>query len=196
MTQSKRRTRKSLSVMTFCDLQWLGLSFKRFRKADPLGLGKCFILSQTIKIKAVFFLIFFLSSAVIFLSQSRAQEQTGITADTQGLPLKSEVSYGAENLRDPFKSPIQPEMLTQPDNAGPSTPEVPLPTLKVQGVFWGASFPQAIINDKVVKTGDTVDGARIVSIEKDFVTVFFVNRQYKISSPASDNLPNSSKPGK
>ncbi|MFH1761093.1 MAG: hypothetical protein ABIA63_08325 [bacterium] len=132
------------------------------------------------------------------MSQSRAQEQTGITADTQGLPLKSEVSYGAENLRDPFKSPIQPEMLTQRGNAGPITPDTPEVLPKVQGVFWGASFPQAIINDKVVKTGDTVDGARIVSIEKDFVTVLFINsnRQYKISSPASDNLPNSSKQGK
>ncbi len=140
-----------------------------------------------LKIKAVFLLIFFTSGVAAFLSQSRGQEQNETKKS-----LKPEVTYGAGVFRDPFKSPIQPEMLINPGDTGPSTPEGPLPALEVQGVFWGASFPQAIINDKVVKAGDTVDGARIVSIEKDFITVSFVNRKYKLSSPALENSFNSS----
>jgi hypothetical protein len=143
--------------------------------------------TSKLKIKAVFLLIFFTSGVAAFLSQLRGQEQNETERS-----WKTEVDYGAENFRDPFKSPIQSEMLIQPGDTDPNTPEVQLPNLKVQGVFWGASFPQAIINDKVVKAGDTVDAVTIVSIEKDFIMVSFVNRKYKLSSPVSENSFNSS----
>jgi len=140
-----------------------------------------------LKIKAVFLLIFCTSAVAVFLSQSWGQEQN----DPKRL-LKPEVVYGAGDLRDPFKSPIQPEVVIEPGDTGVVVPEVPLPSLQVQGVFWGANFPQAIINDKVVKTGDTVDGVSVVSIDKDFITVSFVNKEYKLSSPASENSFSSS----
>lgn len=142
---------------------------------------------KKIKIITVFFLIFFLAGAAFFVAVSRAQE---------GMPsLKVQVSYGSENLRDPFKSPIQSEDLNQPGTVA-AGPEMPLPALKVQGVFWGASFPQVIINDKIAKVGDTIDGVKILSISKDIIEVFFGSRQYKISTPASDNSASSSQQGK
>jgi hypothetical protein len=53
--------------------------------------------------------------------------------------------------------------------------------LIVQGLIWGGSFPQAIVNNKIVKVGDTVDGANVTAIDKDGVTVLFQEREYKLS---------------
>jgi hypothetical protein len=143
------------------------------------------------KIKVVLLLISFLASISVFLSRACPQPLNQTSADSQGLVLKPDVSYTAEKLRDPFRSPIQSEMLKQGKNPQENV-ETPPPPLKVQGIFWGASFPQAIINNKVVKAGDTVEGAQVVSIEKNVVTVFYGSRQFQISSPASEDIANSS----
>jgi len=135
------------------------------------------------KITIVFFPV--LLSTGVLLGAVRSQAEEAMPS------FKTEVSYGSENARDPFKSPIQPEQAAQ-GNASQPGQEVTPPALKVQGIFWGGNFPQAIINDKIVKVGDSVEGAQVVSIDKNSVDVFFVNRQFKLSSPASDNLATSS----
>ena len=124
------------------------------------------------------------------LAQKKAE------ADTLTRLLKSDVAYQADEFRDPFKSTIVSDTAAPRDSVNPLVPEVSPPELKVQGIFWGGDFPQAIVNDKVVKVGDEVNGAQIVSIEKDIITVFFVNRQFKISSPASSNPADFSRQGK
>ncbi|MFH0827791.1 MAG: hypothetical protein V1919_01330 [Candidatus Omnitrophota bacterium] len=131
---------------------------------------------RKIKVKNVVFSI--LSSVLIlgFLTQSYAQEV--------GNFVKPEVSYGAMNLRDPFESPMLSESKTNGSQENIGTPDVlPIP-LTVQGIIWGSDLLQAIINNKVVKVGETIDGAKIISIEKDFITVFAVNKQFKLLSPA------------
>ena len=51
----------------------------------------------------------------------------------------------------------------------PGAPQ--LPTLLVHGIVWGTARPQALINGGLYEIGDTVEGARIVSIERRGVTV-------------------------
>ncbi len=67
-------------------------------------------------------------------------------------------------------------------SAGHSPPRRP-----AYGTFLNYNRVEEKINDKVVKLGDIVDGVSIVRIEKDFITVSFANREYKLSSPASGN---------
>lgn len=101
--------------------------------------------------------------------------------------------YKAADLRNPFRSPFDEtvnEKATEKKAADLKTIEKPLPALAVQGVIWGGSFPQAIINDKVVKIGDEVEGARILEISKEGVVVFYDNRRYDLSSPAAAGLEN------
>ncbi len=43
--------------------------------------------------------------------------------------------------------------------------------LQLQGIFWGVAKPQAIINRKAYSVGDEVDGAKIVAISREGVTV-------------------------
>ncbi len=144
----------------------------------------------------ILFLSNILFTAVFFLPPANAQEQSKQEVGIRSIPLKSEVTYGSGNLRDPFKSLVQSELLVSPGPDVPAVTEVSAPPLKIQGIVWGGNFPQAIINDKVVKVGDTIEGAQLLSIEKDSVTVFFVNRQFILSSPASENLANSPDKGK
>jgi len=115
------------------------------------------------------------------------------------------VAYQAMNLRDPFQSSVVKAETTEARNevsgspksasADTSAVQTPLPTLNIQGIVWGGIFPQAIINNKVVKVGDTIktenqaDQIIIVAIAQEGVTVFFRDKQYKLSSPATGGNP-------
>ncbi len=62
--------------------------------------------------------------------------------------------------------------------------DIPLPPLVIQGLLWGGEFPQAIINNKVVKIGDTIEEARIVEINKNGVILLFAGRKFPLSISA------------
>jgi hypothetical protein len=108
-------------------------------------------------------------------------EQAGKEAlETDVTVRRKEVQYKAQDLRDPFESFLQPkEVETNTQNKQ----EVPLPELVIQGITWGGNFPQAIINNKVVKVGDQIEGVRVVKIDREGIEVNFNNRQYSIPSP-------------
>ncbi|MFC1675285.1 hypothetical protein ACFL1K_05325 [Candidatus Omnitrophota bacterium] len=122
--------------------------------------------------------IFAIACALIFFchAQSFTEEQGA------GRRLRESVGYSAQELRDPFDEYKSVESASK----GPEEKEreVSPPSLTVQGVIWGAGFPQAIINEKVVKVGDSVDGVRIVDIEKDMVHFLYYDTLYALSSPA------------
>ncbi len=61
--------------------------------------------------------------------------------------------------RDPFT--IVPIVAAKPASEG----------ISVRGIMWDPGHPMAIINDSVVKAGDTVGGATVVDIQKDRVIV-------------------------
>ncbi|MFA5096195.1 MAG: hypothetical protein WC478_02525 [Candidatus Omnitrophota bacterium] len=97
--------------------------------------------------------------------------------------LRTRLEYRAQGLRDPFQPFVQ-------ESKPEVTPEVkvvekPLPSLAVQGLVWGGAFPQAIINNKVVRVGETIEGAQVTLIDKNGVTVLFADREYKLSPPAA-----------
>ena len=106
---------------------------------------------------------------------------------------RPKVDYTAENLRDPF----QGVSVSKGAVAGP-TGTVALPKLEIQGLVWGGKFPQAIINNKVVKAGDMIEGVRIVDISKDgsSITVFFEGKQVDLNAPAYNPQPNKPQGGK
>ena len=83
---------------------------------------------------------------------AQAQEKA-VTAPV----LKTEkVEYTAEEVSDPFaaqtEEPVQKE----------EVPKKPLPEFKIQGLIWGCKLPQAIVNNKVVMVGDTLEEARMM----------------------------------
>ncbi len=99
--------------------------------------------------------------------------------------VRPKIEYDAQGLRDPFKGAVREEKVAPEETRVPETQENPPPQLTIQGIIWGGPFPLGIINNKVLKVGDTIDGARIISIDKEGVTIFFEGMQYNFPSPAA-----------
>jgi len=144
------------------------------------------------KIKADIILLTVLGMFAFLLTGAFAQEQPQVNASVEGIAFKPGVSYTADNLRDPFANPALTETSPDGGESNVNVPEVHLPAMKIQGIFWGGKFPQAIINDKVIKVKDKIDGAEVTEITRNSVTLYFGNKQFVLSSPASDNLEASS----
>jgi len=65
-----------------------------------------------------------------------------------------------------------------------------LPPLEIKGLVWGTEVPQAIINGKVLKIGDTINEVKIVTIDKTGVGVLFEGKPAKVASPSKSYLVN------
>src|SRR4030042_3377190 len=114
--------------------------------------------------------ILFLLTFLFFITK----EAVAIEEPLTQIPLRTTVEYKADSLRDPFWSLEKKEKIIEPPATSAtqqSAPEVPLPALNISGIVWGGIFPQAIINDKVVKPGDSIAGVNIVDINKTGITV-------------------------
>lgn len=97
------------------------------------------------------------------------------------------VRYTAQDLKDPFKDYLPAMEDVTVSSAEQATSEQ-LPTIAIQGLIWGSNKPQAIIENKIVRVGDTVNGMTIVDINKEGLTVLYKNRKYDI--PKSSYLVN------
>ncbi|MCM8795763.1 MAG: hypothetical protein NC928_03660 [Candidatus Omnitrophica bacterium] len=118
------------------------------------------------------------------LGLQSSEEETGIS-------LKPEAGeYTATDLRDPFKSYLVSEESSKvpQEELEERIVEQSLPSLIIEGIIWRGRFPQAIINHKVVKAEDEIEGVKILEISKDGIVVFYNNRRYKLSSPATTAL--------
>ena len=106
---------------------------------------------------------------------------------------------GIEVIKDKTgeKQPLLQNMpsarqLAQPPDvvvpAGPAAPVMPaaapvlekvdIPRLDITGIFYGVPHPQAIINGKVISQGDTIDGVKILRIQKGSIEIRFKEDEY------------------
>jgi len=122
--------------------------------------------------------IIILTIALLFMVRfSKAQDGQKGSDDI----LQANVKYAAEDYRDPFKALIFGEGQGEIEIS-----DAPLPALAAQGIIWGGKIPQAIINNQVVKIGDTIEGAEIVDIDQDGIILFFQNKQHRLSTPGGN----------
>lgn len=99
------------------------------------------------------------------------------------------VEYKAGNFRDPFQIEIEEESAEPGKIEEISEETYALSPLTVQGIIWGGRFPQAIVNNKVLKIGDTIEGALVIDIKKDEITLLYKGKQYKLSSTRAGAVP-------
>ena len=131
--------------------------------------------SQTMVSRPISFMSMVISPKTVEAAEATAPE---------GSQEANKIEYKSEGLRDPFQEE-KIEIEEEPVQTKP------LPALQIQGIVWGGTFPQAIINNKVARVGDTIEGVRITDINKNGVIVFFENRQYNLSTSSpisSQNL--------
>lgn len=105
------------------------------------------------------------------------------------------VQYTSHHLRSPFKSPFETEMGLEPKqkkepktkkkkekSEKKSTPkaQVELPDLHVQGMIWDSDMPQAIINNTVLRIGESIEGAKLLDIRKEGVHLQYSGKHFII----------------
>jgi hypothetical protein len=146
----------------------------------------------------VFLLVLFCGSLyALSVNQDPKVKKEGNSESSQQLQVQDlgviqepDLEYRAYNLRDPFEDLIarkkQEDMEKKPETEI-DTYEQP-PPLDVQGLVWGGAVHQAIINGKVVKVGDSIEGAEVIEIDKEGVSMLYKKRIFKLSSPASNYI--------
>lgn len=100
------------------------------------------------------------------------------------------VEFTADRARDPFRSYIQEEKQKPIEiKTGTEVPAFNAPALTVEGVVWGSAVTTcAIINGKVVKAGDVIEGAKVLEIKKEGIKLFYQGWKYTLPSPANPGL--------
>lgn len=85
--------------------------------------------------------------------------------------------YSGADYESPFKSclPGKEETDEQPL---PEEEAWSAPSFTVQGVVWGGAFPQAIIDENVVKVGDKIKEAEVLEINKDKIKLFYKGKAF------------------
>ena len=146
-------------------------------------------MKKTVSIAAVFFVILFMFS--LFGAKLFA-EPTGYkmikelekreNAPGPELILRPNVDYDAQDFRDPFSEPLPDAKKSAQvvEKAEPVTEKPPV--LTIQGLIWGGEISQAIVNNKVLKEGDSIEGAKVVSIRKNGITILYQGKEYEIAS--------------
>jgi len=120
--------------------------------------------------------------------------------NNEGLIVRPIIEYSSGDLRDPFIDLFQLSIENEQKEKEMKNIRVPkevtktqepLPSLekfKVQGVIWGGKFPQAIINNKVLGVGDSIDGVEIVNIEKKGITLNLAGRAFNLAPPGNTQV--------
>ena len=80
-------------------------------------------------------------------------------------------------VNDPTRPPAAVDRVA---NAAESEPQ-PETDIQLQQILISASGNRAVINGKVVRQGDTVDGAKVLSISSDTVVVNYRQNRQKLS---------------
>ena len=113
--------------------------------------------------------------------QNVEEQADALVGRTQETPVAvPHVTYDAAGLRDPFIGPLHRAGWAAA-NAPPIIEEPPmeLPSLIVQGVVWGGSEPFAIVNNETVRAGDTIQGVKVLRIERDGIVVTFQGEELR-----------------
>ena len=106
----------------------------------------------------------------------------GFNGSDEKAPQLGAITASAR-VTEPDPAPVHPsnDWVAVPGVAGVATnstgsvasvsSEPSFPELKLQGVFYRPANPSAMINAKSVYKGDRIDGARVIAIGRDTVTV-------------------------
>ena len=118
-------------------------------------------------------------SSVVQPRRSDKPDEGIIPANTHSYRHSRDFVYPVDDIRDPF--------MQNPTPTG--TPKVQSPVGKIKialtGVIWDDEYPIAIISDSrndsyIVKTGDEVDGTKIVAIHTRDIVIEVNGRQQEL----------------
>ncbi|MCX5716102.1 MAG: hypothetical protein NTV07_04470 [Candidatus Omnitrophica bacterium] len=84
--------------------------------------------------------------------------------------LTGNIAYTGRENRDPLDNSF---VISKKEIMVEEAPKTPLPQLLISAVIWGSSKPQAIINNKIITVGETIEGVKVVNIGKEGIKINF-----------------------
>jgi hypothetical protein len=117
------------------------------------------------------------------VAQGYAQDISNIANDLDlsgRNPFKSWLPKIEENIVKPLEGDTIENKDDQSGIAAQKAAEIQPPDLKLNGLVWNTTKPQAIINDQVVNIGDIIENSKIVDIKKDGVDIIFSEKLFTI----------------
>lgn len=86
---------------------------------------------------------------------------------------KAAVQYQGKEGRDPFSSPMKKRLLS----AHELSRSEEIPHLTLNGIVWNVDKPIAIVNNKILRKGDSIEGAEVLDITQAGVSLRFEAKQ-------------------
>ena len=130
-----------------------------------------------------------ISSVAIDKKTSTGKEDNIMVASGK-IEIPSPIEFVGDKFRDPFEiPPAVKEKISerQVANISDKKAEVPIPVLTLKGIFWGTASPRAIINGKIVKKGDFIEGVEVLDITKEGVQLKFSTREFTLKTKGSND---------
>lgn len=135
-------------------------------------------------------ILFLIPGLLIFLNLTLTDTfaENDLTIESAG--------FDASANKNPFK-PLLPDTskpaVVENNNSTPTVTETPAaatpiiqkqeivpPSFNITGIVWNTDRPQAIINGQVITQGDTLSGAKIVSIRKSSIEILYQDTNFTI----------------
>ncbi len=98
-----------------------------------------------------------------------ATESTKVEAIEPSLPMSTAQSVEPQQTVDPVPAVAEAKPAAEPIVRVTQIPAAP--TYKLQGIFYTASNPSAVIDGKTLSRGDTIRGAKVIAIERGSVAL-------------------------
>jgi len=103
----------------------------------------------------------------------------------KGMITRPTLEYSSQDFRDPFLNYLPQKAAVEVSGSETEGFTSKFKSLTVEGIIWGSSMPQAIVNNRVIKIGDELEGARVTGINKDGITLLMQDREYKLGPPSA-----------
>ena len=143
------------------------------KKTQP---PKLFYLIYLLMVVAGFFLTKFTFS--FFINRQGPQTHEIATSKPLDIPLaQTQVNPAQET-----KTATVPELPPVETPSAPQEVEKTAPQLLLSGIFFDETQPYALINNQIVKRGDTIDGAKVVQILSNEVVLEFEGTTIKLKA--------------
>lgn len=98
-----------------------------------------------------------------------SKQKTAAGPGKSSQPKKEEAKFSIEELRARLKKKVE---------------KIKNHNLELSGIIYDSKYPKAIINDKIVRAGDEIEGSRVISIGKDNVELLLIKENKKITLTA------------
>src|SRR5215471_15193374 len=92
----------------------------------------------------------------------------------------------SQSVREPSPETVSPAVVTITATPTVAPKEIAKPAFRLNGIFYVASKPSAVVNGKTVFVGEQVNGAKVVSISRDSVTLDMNGELKIVSVPGAD----------